>query len=187
MILANESPNLSSEEMEKVLTSGVPIRRSAACALLARVGHVPAGFRMRMAPRGPAAVPSFTEPPPGPKAPLADQIRSLKGLARQSGRLHPDVRRALGDLIVEDRLTEQEILERIIRARGPTASSSLLLFALSTESHRVQNTLFLSYHCGWPPTNEPTSAYSVLEGYGAAFTTAYCKRTQPSGKGTFVS
>ena len=106
---------------------------------------------------------------PGPKAPLADQIRSLKGLARQSGRLHRNVCRALGDLILEDRLTEQEILERIIRARGPTASSSLLLFALSTESHRVQNTLFLSYHCGWPPTNEPTSAYSVLEGIWRGF------------------
>jgi hypothetical protein len=109
-ILANEFSNLSSEEMEKVLTSGVPIRRSAACALLARVGHVPAGFRKRMAPRGPAAVPSFTAPPPGPKAPLADQIRSLKELARQSGRLHPDVCRALGDLMLEDRLTEQDLL-----------------------------------------------------------------------------
>jgi hypothetical protein len=126
-ILANEFCNLSVEAMEKALTSGVPVDRYAACALLARVGRVPAGFRNWMAAKAPLDVPSFAGPPPPPKPARAEQIRNLNELARQSAAVQPDSCRVLGDLMLEDRLTEQDLRELC----GEGAYGALIASALS--------------------------------------------------------
>lgn len=85
---------------------GLPIRNSAASALIARLGRVPSGFHKRDAV---GSVPPHLSFLPTLKSDSSVDFNRLKTLARQSEQLHPEVCIVLEKFLFEPPLTGQDL------------------------------------------------------------------------------
>lgn len=125
-ILADEFVSLPKDKLEAALRLGTYGYYSTSSALLARIGYLPTGHRVR---DSVSSVPVLSTEPE-PRASRTELVKRLKELTRESSRIHPELCNTLEALLLESPLTDEEVGSIIANGKQGTLAVTALSFVL---------------------------------------------------------
>lgn len=154
-VLADEFAGLPKDKLEEALRSDVNRHYSTTSALLARIGYLPTGYRVRDAV---GSVPKHSTDSE-PQATRAELIKRLQDLTRESGHIHPEFCNTLEALLFESPLSDEEMDSITANGKQGTLAVTVLSFVLE-QPPELRN--YIRLFPFWLPSSEQDACFNRL-------------------------